>query len=314
MKQILVMIAGAMVFLAAVTSQAAMLKTAATVEGDRITLGDLFDGVDPERREIAVAQAPTPGRRAVFDAAWLSRVARQHGIDWLPVSPSERATVTRASNQIGIDRLRGVLAEAITARNGEGRVDVEFDDRTQDIHLPVGAPANLAAEIRSYDTHRGRFEATVIAGTGADQVRVPVSGRAVALFEAPVPNRRIRQGEVIGASDLTWIEVKVGTIADGVIRDDEQLIGQAARRTLSPNAPIRASDLRQPTLVAKGALVSMVLEGPGIQLTAQGRALQDGTRGDVIRILNTTSNRTIEATVSGPNKVSVARPGAVAQY
>ncbi len=37
-----------------------------------------------------------------------------------------------------------------------------------------------------------------------------------------------------------------------------------------------------------------------------GRALDSGSRGDVIRILNTRSNNTVEARVDGPRLASIA--------
>jgi len=40
-------------------------------------------------------------------------------------------------------------------------------------------------------------------------------------------------------------------------------------------------------------------------LTAQGKAEEDGSRGDVIRVRNLQSNKTIEATITGPDSVAV---------
>ena len=53
----------------------------------------------------------------------------------------------------------------------------------------------------------------------------------------------------------------------------------------------------------------MVLQQKSMTLTAQGKALEAGTDGQVIRVVNTMSNRTVEAVVIGPNQVSVSKPG-----
>jgi hypothetical protein len=46
--------------------------------------------------------------------------------------------------------------------------------------------------------------------------------------------------------------------------------------------------------------VLMVLDSPGIALTAQGQAIESGAIGERIRILNPSSHATVEAEVTGP--------------
>ena len=46
---------------------------------------------------------------------------------------------------------------------------------------------------------------------------------------------------------------------------------------------------------------------PGILLTVRGKALEAGAVGDVVSVLNIQSNRTVQATVIGPGRVSHRR-------
>ena len=64
---------------------------------------------------------------------------------------------------------------------------------------------------------------------------------------------------------------------------------------------MRAGDVQMPILVHKGDLVIIVLNTPSLQLTAQGKALEDGAMGAAIRVANTQSGRVIDAVVAGPN-------------
>ena len=50
------------------------------------------------------------------------------------------------------------------------------------------------------------------------------------------------------------------------------------------------------------------LTTPVMQLTAQGKALQAGSKGDTIQITNVQSKQTIEARVTGINDVTVILP------
>ena len=81
---------------------------------------------------------------------------------------------------------------------------------------------------------------------------------------------------------------------------------------LRPHLPIRASQIRRPLLVPKGSLVTVLLQLKYMRLTIQGRALEEGSRGEVIRIKNSQSKQVVEATVIGPSKVRVVRHDRVA--
>src|SRR3546814_10261319 len=83
MKQIIVMLCAAAAFVFAVTSvHAATLRPRAEVAGAQVTLGDLFDGLDPRQASIAIARAPAPGREVLLDAAWIDRLVRAYRITW----------------------------------------------------------------------------------------------------------------------------------------------------------------------------------------------------------------------------------------
>ncbi len=133
-------------------------------------------------------------------------------------------------------------------------------------------------------------------------------------IEVAVPVRRLRAGEVIGSADIAWVSLPLARVGDGVAIDAEELIGMSPRRTLTADQPVRRSDLRLPIVVHRGDGIAMVLEAPGLQVTARGRALEDGAMGETIRVVNVDSNRTIDALVTGPNTVSVMSPGAMAGF
>ena len=78
------------------------------------------------------------------------------------------------------------------------------------------------------------------------------------------------------------------------------------KRQMAQGQPIRKSDIERPVIINKGALITLVYRSPGIILTAEGRALSDGGAGDVIRIINTQSNRTVQAKVVASNEAIVA--------
>ncbi|MGQ0532326.1 MAG: flagellar basal body P-ring formation chaperone FlgA [Caulobacteraceae bacterium] len=52
--------------------------------------------------------------------------------------------------------------------------------------------------------------------------------------------------------------------------------------------------------IRRGETVRLVYQMPGMSLSIRARALEDGAVGQPIRLLNTSSNRTIDAVVTGP--------------
>src|SRR3546814_15228367 len=86
--------------------------------------------------------------------------------------------------------------------------------------------------------------------------------------------------------------------------DAGDLVGMSPRRGLAANTPIRIHDVERPIDVARGDTVVMPLQSGALMIPARGRALDQGSLGQVVRVLNVDSNRPVEAVVTGPN----ARP------
>ncbi len=78
------------------------------------------------------------------------------------------------------------------------------------------------------------------------------------------------------------------------------------KRQIAGGAPLGVTELMRPSMVQKGATVLMMLDSPGIALTAQGQAMEAGAIGERIRILNPVSRAVVEAEVTGPDRVRVA--------
>lgn len=69
-----------------------------------------------------------------------------------------------------------------------------------------------------------------------------------------------------------------------------------ARATLAPANGVARADMA----VRRGQSVTLLYETPGMRISTSARALQDAAVGDVVRLVNVTSNRTINAMVTGP--------------
>lgn len=136
-----------------------------------------------------------------------------------------------------------------------------------------------------------------------------VSLQAVAeTLSIPVLARPVARGEVIAFSDLKDGNLDKKRLIGGMATDSAEIVGQMAKRSLSPGQPIMIRDVMPPLLVKKGDIVTIALDNPMMKITAQGKALDDGAKDQTVRILNTTSKRVIEATVTQTGRVTVEMP------
>lgn len=123
--------------------------------------------------------------------------------------------------------------------------------------------------------------------------------------DVAVTARDIARGSVIAERDLIYQAVPAQRAASNVLRSIADAAGKEARRALRAGELIRATDVKRPTLVAKGSTVTMVFDAPGMRLTAVGRALTEGGEGESITVLNPTSYRQVDATVIAAGTVRV---------
>jgi flagella basal body P-ring formation protein FlgA len=133
------------------------------------------------------------------------------------------------------------------------------------------------------------------------------------MTEVPVLRRRGVPGEVITQADIDWLRVGARRLPGNVVVDSASLIGKSPRRAIRPGQPVRATDLREPVLVPKNSLIVLRLETDRMVLTAQGRALEDGASGQVIRVMNTKSNAIINGVVAESGTVRVLQTATAAR-
>ena len=282
-----------------------VLRESIIVNSNVVRLGDLFTSAG-EKADAAVAYAPEPGKRGIYDARWLYRVARAYGLDWRPMGARVQAVVERESQVIGRQEIEDhILAALLDKGVGEG-MQVVLGNRLMRIHVAGDSNAMVAVEDVVFDSRTGRFTAILLAPTeGPSAKRYRVTGRLFKIAEVPVLVRGMLPGEIITAADIQWIKIRTARLGVNTILNANSLIGKAPRRGLRAGLPVRVTDVRRPILVPRGGLVTMILRKPSLMLTAQGKALENGSNGDTIRVNNTQSNKVVEAVVIGVGKVSV---------
>lgn len=289
-----------------------VLRGNVVVNSDLVLLGDIFTGAG-DKAVTPLAYAPAPGKRAVFDARWLSRVARAYGLNWRPTGIRDQTIVKRESFVIGHEEIEDAILAALIDKGADPGLKVELSNSMLRLHVAGDATSTLAVEDVVYEPRTKRFTANIVAPADDPSAkRVRVTGRLNKVSDVPVLARRVMSGDIIGEDDIEWIKVRSSRLQRDIILDAGDLVGKSPKRGLRTGRPVRASEVRRPLLVNKNSLVNIVLQAPFMLLTSQGRALEQGSAGDTIRVVNTQSKKVIEAEVIGAGRVTVRTLNAVA--
>jgi flagella basal body P-ring formation protein FlgA len=303
MKSLILRLALAATLFAPVAGEAATIRPLSTVEDNVVRLGDLFDDLNTGA-DIAVAYAPAPGRRLTFDASTLMQLAQTYRISWRPQSRFDRVIVERAGRVIQKSEIMSRLSEALQAEGMKKGMEVELFGRAVELSVPLDAASSVEIRSLSYDRQGGRFTAVIAAG-GDGGYRLPVSGRVHETSAVPVLRRAMGPGDIIRKDDIEIIRAREDRISRDVVTDPAKLIGTTPRQRLRAGEPVRDNETRPPVLVARNSTVTIVLQTGFLTLTAQGKAVEEGAKGDTIRVTNLQSKKTIEAVVAGPDFVTV---------
>lgn len=286
---------------------AASLKPAAVITGDMFTAGDLFTGLPRETAEKVLGPAPLPGHDMVLNVRTLMRVAAALNVPWQPSSTLDQIVVSRAATVVDAATIRTILIQGLQDKGAGESFDIVFAGGiAPQIILPHDQAAAAEIAVLNFDPNTGRFAATMIAPSRENPLsEIEVAGKIERLVQVPVLEKSVSAGDIINAADLTWVSMKTSDLQDGVILNAEDLAGMAPRRLLVSGKPVRGSEIERPQLVTRGDLITITYNDGPMLLTAQGKAMQDGAKGDMIRVVNTSSNRAIEAFVEDQYLVTV---------
>lgn len=169
-------------------------------------------------------------------------------------------------------------------------------------------------QLHGVDAERHRF-------TGANAIRLASqeSKSPASLLPPPVPaadaaeivftKRGISSGEIIREIDVELRTADKPQARAGVARTLEAVIGQEATRAFAAGQPLDPRSLRKPVLVERGQNVSVVARTAGVRAETTARALESGSRGDLITLESIDTHRKFTALVTGIQQAEVLAVG-----
>jgi flagella basal body P-ring formation protein FlgA len=114
-------------------------------------------------------------------------------------------------------------------------------------------------------------------------------------------NTTLPRGTILSASDIT--------ITTGDNENAETIrmafVGKELTRPVYAGHKITSLHIREPLLVKRNEIVTMIYQYGGMKISTYGRALDEGSMGDIVELMNTSSRKKVHAVVVGPDTVKV---------
>lgn len=293
------------VFLLTANAFAMSLKPDTVLKGDVITLGDIFYD-PPHDADKVLGPAPRPGSEMVLDAQALTQVAMALNLPWRPATGAEHISLSRSATLIEESRIKDALKSALAQKGMPGTFDLIFAAGAGDMILPDDQPASFDITSLSFDLEKRTFKAALAApNVQKPLIRNEISGSIEQIIAVPVLKDSLSNGAIIGPRDIDTINVPARQINSQTVLDANNIIGMTPRRTVVAGTPVKAEDLAAPQIIQRGKTVLMVYKNGPLTLTAQGKALDNGAKGDVVRVVNASTNRSLQAVAVAENEVEV---------
>jgi flagella basal body P-ring formation protein FlgA len=294
------------------TSATPRLRELVAVSSEIVRIGDLVENAGAAA-DVPVFRAPDLGQTGAVQLGRIIEALRPYDLTGLDTGGLNEVVVTRLSRAMTAKDITDRITRALSGQYGLGdaqNLAVILDRDIRILHVEPTVGGDLVVSRMNVDPRTGRFDIAfeLPGSTLSRRAGLRFTGTVTETVEAAVLTRSLRIGEIIKASDVTMgRRPKAELRSDGMGPD--QVIGMAAKTALRNGQALRTDDLIKPQIVQRNEAVTIYYEVPGIMLTVRGKAVEGGAMGDVVGVLNIQSNRTVQATVIGPGRVTIAAAG-----
>jgi flagella basal body P-ring formation protein FlgA len=185
------------------------------------------------------------------------------------------------------------------------RIRVEFLAAIPETAIPAGS-STCQVRSRAGESYIGRTSFVVRFSKGDTFIREEtVRVRIEVLTDVVVSTGNIAHGAIIDQSDVMVKKKWLDTASSGVLSDINEVGGKKAAVRINAGTEITKRMLRSVPVVKRGEVVRIVLESGPMTISATGLCEEDGGQGDLIRVQNTSSKKTVFARVVGASLVKV---------
>jgi flagella basal body P-ring formation protein FlgA len=216
-------------------------------------------------------------------------------------TPAIAVTAKAPAAQSDVKSLRQLLVEDLAQRLSIAPDSVQMrfspgDEKTLNLSCP-----QFKFDIepsRLYNLGSVAWDVTIYAG-GTSQ-KTHIKADAFAWQQQVVLMHPVAYKQIIRPDDVVSRRTLVSRLDGDPLLSMDQVVGQQAAQALKPGTIFTARMVDAVPLVRMGQLVTVILSRGQVQVKTAGRAMENGTFGQTIRVRNEQTRDVYEAVVSGP--------------
>ena len=193
-----------------------------------------------------------------------------------------------------------VLSKVMSISNETKRVEVIVGNLDPRLRL-VQCSEQLSLSIPPGSRLQGNTTIGVrCSNPKAWSIYIPV--RIAIYQQAVIAVRKMARGEIISPDDIILDDVDTSRVRGSSFTEITDLIGTKLKTTLKANQVIDSTTI---CLICKGDTVIIKSNNKAVSVSVAGVALNDGGKGDRIRVQNNASRRVVDALITSNGVVSV---------
>jgi flagella basal body P-ring formation protein FlgA len=284
------------------------------VHAQRITLGAIavIEGDDQQLIErlkaVELGKAPYPGKIREMSAYYIKMKIRHSDIDCeaLAIDLPEKIEVVRGATTITPQKIEEIVKGFILTK-------MRWDPEAVSMKIaPVKGITLAEGKVTHEVTPRKREDylgttnlSVAFLVDGRLEKKAWVTAEIEVSEEVVVSNRPLKRYDVIAQEDVRLEKMNLADLSPHVITDPREVIGKRTKRVVEPGTPLKLTFLEMPPLVKRGDLVTIVAESEVLKITTQGVVTESGCKGDMVRVINTSSRKELYATVRDSRTVAI---------
>jgi flagella basal body P-ring formation protein FlgA len=204
-------------------------------------------------------------------------------------------------------RIKAIVKEYVGANGPWPRenVRVEFLGRITDVNVQ-GEKVDFKVRCGQDESFIGDSTFTVsVYDEGTLLREIPVRVRMEVAFDVVTSAKYLQRDSEINDGDIKLVRKWFNQMPVSVVTQAEDAVGKYLYGNIRPNTEIKRNMLKSVKTIKRGNAVKIVLESGPMTIMTFGRCEEDGSRGDLIRVKNTSSNKTVYARVIDDSSVRV---------
>jgi len=134
---------------------------------------------------------------------------------------------------------------------------------------------------------------------------VTASADIEAYEEIVVASMPLEKDRLISEGDVVLARVEIGKAPAGAIRDQGEVVGKVAIRSIRQNSPVLSRNLAGSKLVQRGRMVTIVAESGGMRVSTVGETRENAYIDGPVKVTNLASKKIVTGILIDENTVRV---------